>query len=538
MATHSTARMNRRRFAVCVIALCILTWGETVFSQIEPEHVVRVTVTDRNGVGQSSTGFLWQNNQQVVTSLHAVLHKALSGRTIRVYCNGIPTEADVSGVFQRADLVLLTLVKPIQHCKVYKDDMLQGLTVASLKPAANTQLYTFGWKGAASSSTGRNLFKGKVGGAETLEGLIAYKETKEIIRSLRLPAMNLDIYFVTGDGLGGGYSGAPVVDSSSRLIGIVDGGLDKGTSDYNWIIPATNLIDLIKRKEEKETTLPKVDLTLLENHFSAGLVEPPEAQSEVLFRPQPRAAQIGSRYHFIKTKTRSLASLASTSDDPDGILQLVRYFGNALRPDVEQSLSFDIFEDLERSLIIAVPVGQGLIDGPVPEYPDTYLLRSEAATPGDEIQFEELVPDAQGYQRVATGSDGKVYFPEERGYFNAYIYQTVKDCQAGGDQCQYISDTTRMVRFDNGNKVLSFGIFVEPPPDTYPYFNYYSVAVRQNVAFEARAQIQIFPKEEGLFQCKSARVPCKDSSKVLTQLSQLVAAELTTFRKSGTSLGE
>jgi hypothetical protein len=491
---------------------------------LKASDVVRVTVTDRNNVGQSATGFLWQTNQQVVTSLHAVLHKALPGRTIWVFCNGKATKANVSKVLQKADLVLLRPEKPIKGCKVFKDK-LRGLTAASLKPAPRSPLYTFGWKGAASTSTSRDIWKGDTGGNETLNGLVDNAETIRILRTLRLPSLNLDIYFVQGP-LGGGYSGAPVVDRSGRLVGIVDGGLDKGRSDYNWLIPATFLNELVALGVPK---IPVVDLKLLENHFSAGLVEPTGTQTEIYFRPQPRAVQRGSRYQFIKTKTRSLASLARTSDDPDAIRQLVRYFGNAVRPDVEHRLRFDIFEDLKRSLIIAVPVGQGLIDGPVPGYPDIRLLRSEADTPGDEIQFEELVPDADGYQRVATGQDGRAYFPRDRGYFNAYIHETVKNCLAGGDQCHYISDTTRAAQFPNGNKVLSFGIFVKPNSDAYPYFFYYSVAVRKNIAFIARAQIQVFPDVEGLFQCASATVPCRDTSIVLKQLSQLVAAQLTTF---------
>lgn len=531
MPQLSCSILDRQWFALAVFALCALMWGSSGNAQVLPNElksaVVRVTVTDSARKGQSSTGFLWKMSNgevRVVSALHGVLHKRLPDRTIRVYCGGSPTKASVSKVYKDADLVLLKPDVPIQGCKMFTDK-LQNTDAASLKPPPRTELFTFGWKGAASASTSRYLLKGEVGdGSETLAGLVDNKTTKDALVTLQFPSLQLDMYFVQGP-LGGGYSGGPVVDESGRLLGIVDGGLDQGASDYNWLIPASYLAKL---ETSGDSTIPVVDLKLLDAHFSAGLVEPAGTQTEIAFAPRPQI-QNGSRYHFVKTKTRSLAELANTSNDPDGIRKLVRAWESVVGSDVEHRLQFDIFEDMERSLIIAAPVGQVLADGPLPDHPDVYGLRTESDLPGEEIQFEELVPDEEGYQEVATGPDDRNFFPRDPGYFDAYIYDSVKKCQGADAVCTLDVASRHIAQLPNGNKILNFGVYVGKTPPTVPHYFYYSVAVRDNVAFRARAQIQVFPSAKGLFQCTDPSTPCDDTSVALKQLSQMVAAQLTTF---------
>jgi len=526
MSRHSCSNLDRLWFT-----LCALMWINSGYAQVLPNElksaVVQVKVTDRAGKGQSSTGFLWQmsNNQvRVVTALHGVLHARLQDRKIKVYCRGIPTTASVSKVYKDADLVLLMPDEPIQGCTVFTD-RLRNTNAASLKPQPRTELFTFGWKGGASASTSRYLLKGEVGdGSETLAGLVDNLATKKALSTLKFPSLQLDMYFVQGP-LGGGYSGGPVVDKSGRLLGIVDGGLDKGASDYNWLIPASYLTNL---ESSQDSTIPLVDLKLLDAHFSAGLVEPSGTQTEIVFALRPQV-QNGSRYHFVKTKTRSLADLANTSDDPEGIRKLLRAWESVVGPDVEHRLHFDIFEDMERSLIIAAPAGQVLADGPLPEHPDVYGLLTESDLPGEEIQFEELVPDEQGYQIVATGPDGENYFPREQGYFDAYVYETVNNCQGEGRKCIFDEQSYRVALLPNRNKVLNFGVYVAKTlPNISTYF-YYSVAVQNNLAFRARAQLQVFPSHNGLFQCADPNKYCEDTTVALKQLSQMVAAQLTTF---------
>jgi hypothetical protein len=530
MQTHSTFKRDRQCWLLTAFVVGALNCANVASAPIENNHVVRVTVTeDSTGKGQSATGFLWKKNNQVVTSLHAVLHKRLENRTIKVFCNGNSQSAQVKNVLQKADLVLLTTDEPVTGCKVF-DDSFQGQTAAMLKPKHRTPLYTLGWKGASEVATYRDLKKGGVAGRETLQSLVSNTKSKEALRSLKLPAMNLEIYFVTGDGLGGGYSGGPVVDGSGKLLAIVDGGLDNGGTDYNWLIPATFLNDF---KTPNDPTIPEVDLELLGSHFSAGLVEPPGTQTEVSFVPNPQATQDGSRYSFVKTKTRWLDSLINTSDKDIayGIQQLVQTYAKATGSDVEHRIQFDIFEDADRGLIIAVPVGQRLVDGPLENHPDVHQLRSDSKEEGvGYMQFSELVPDANGYQDVAEAADGSNYFPRDEGYFDAYIEEELSDCRnIWQHDCSLDAPTKRVVKFDNGNKVLTFGIHVRPTQTNPTYYDFSSVTVRDNIVFIAETRIVIWKGDEGLFQCALSTTPCGDTSTALVQLSQLVGIQLTTF---------
>lgn len=533
MAPCTILRKGRRQwFQLALAASFVLAWGTPATAQIHKEQlksaVVKVTVTDPSGKGQSATGFLWQSPNQVVTSLHAVLHLQKPNMTIRVICDGARIPATVVKVLKNADLVLLKPDRPVEGCRVF-DDNFRMADAARLKPQPRANLYTFGWKGGASTATSRDLRKSDVSGTENLDGLIDNRETKKAIVSLKLPSLYLDVYHVGGDPLSGGYSGGPVVDDRGKLVGIVDGGLDKGMSSYNWLIPAVNLSDL---QASTDRTVPVVDLSLLGSHFSAGIVEPAGVQTEVAFAPRPAASQSAdSRYLFVKTKTRTLAQLANTSEDPEGIRRLVSLFRSVVGPDAEHRLRFDIYEDVSRGLIIAVPEGQGLIDGPMPNYPDIHKLRSEAAGAGDGfIQFEALVPDERGFQRVAT-FNGSNYYPKDHGYFDAYVQETLSDCKTLWNNTCVLDDRThRVARFSNGGKVLNFGFMVHPDDENdTPAYDYYSVAVKDNVAFTAYSRVHIWAGDEGLFQCQTAATPCDDVSTALVHLSQLVAAQLTSF---------
>ena len=502
--------------------LCCFAWGlaQAAAQHLDDNHVVRVKVTDADGRGQSATGFLWRSDRQVATSLHAVMHMRLPGRTLEVQCGGVPYAATVHKVLKRADLVLLTTDRAVEGCRVFPE-------AAAGRPVHRDPLYTMGWKGSAATVTYRDLKKGRTGDPETLRGLVTNQATLQALQALQMPALNLEVYFVTGDSLGGGYSGAPVVDAQGALVGIVDGGLDQGATDYNWLVPSAYLAEL---EAQGEPALPDIDLSLLTAHFSAGLVEPSSVQTEVAYAPKPSSGGADGAYNFVKTKTRSLAAIMNTADwsIAEGIEQLLFRFEPAIGPDAAFELHFDIFEDVERGLIIAVPEGQPLVDGPLPENPDVHQLRTEAEGPGDGyIQFREISSDAEGYIEVAESDDGTYYFPEEDGYLLAFVEQALRECAGWGDACELDEDSIYAIDLGGGAKVLSFGIWAEPQDDAVPYYEYSSVAVRGNAAFTAWAQVHMWEGDEGLFQCVDGS--CSDRTLALTHLAQLVTAHLTTF---------
>jgi len=495
------------KLAIVGIALVMfwpaLAGGQRFDPSVLESSVVRVLVRG-GGKSFAASGFVWQKPDQVVTSLHAVP----GGWEVTVECRGRKTAASVTRVLPRADLVLLTAPGGLGACTPLGPAQAQ-------KPEPGSELHTFGFHAGAQSGASRRLHKG-FATRETLDGLVSGAPLEDLKR-FGIPATDLDIYYVEG-GLLPGYSGAPVVDGSGRLVGIADGGLNKGQSDYNWVIPARYLADLLA---STETQVPAQVAQSGPAHFSAGIAEP-DARTVLEFE------QLGRKYRFVQTKTRSLAELARTADDPDGVRALLGSFGAVAGDNLEERLRFDIYEDQERGLIIAVPAGQSLRLEPDEEEPGFNFLVSEAAAEGGLLQFEE-----DTIASIVSQDETEIATSDAR-YFSEVVSLILEDCET----CELDTSTLRMVDFGNGNKILKVGfdVFADDTTDVLEEYLYYSYVVRGDAWFEAQASID---GQGDLIQCllDTAGRSCTNSPAALTQLAQLVAAHLTTFANLGDASG-
>jgi hypothetical protein len=115
-------------------------------------------------------------------------------------------------------------------------------------------------------------------------------------------------------------------------------------------------------------------------------------------------------------------------------------------------LRYDIYEDFYSGLVVAVPAGQGLIDKPL-EDSGIYMLRSQNPSGIHAfMDFEALVPDDEGYQRVAKANDGTRFLPKDQGYFNAYVEETIRDCRAFQNRlCELDPSTISRARTATGS---------------------------------------------------------------------------------------
>jgi hypothetical protein len=351
---------------------------------------------------------------------------------------------------------------------------------------------------------------------------------------------------------------------TGELVGIVDGGLDKGTSDYNWVIPATRIGALL---DSTETRLPPQLANGAPAHFSSPVVEAPEMLAALALEtlnappnapaaprptagptarpaaPPARAAltfnQNGWQYHYVLTKTRSLAELASTSDDPAGITRLLQVYGPLVGPDAQSRLRFDIYQEVDRGLIIAVPAGQPLQFGsPQPGY---FLLTSDAKGGAASAQFEELrFTDPQGRPltgeageygvMLASDGSGSVKANDPR-YFNEQVAERLGNCNRPGEStCSLAPASLRSIDFGGGNKILKFGLSVDYlGANSVDDYEYYTYAVMGTRVFRAFAQV--FDDDGGLMRCNArpGTAGCTASDLAFAQLSQLIAVHLTTF---------
>jgi hypothetical protein len=400
------------------------------------------------------------------------------------------------------------------------------------KPNEGTSLKVLGYLAGSGAMTSREAVK-QFARPETLEYLLKEPVLSEQ-RKFKIPDVKLEIYFVQG-GLLPGYSGGPVFnDRTKELVGIVNGGLDKGQDDYNWVIPATKLGALF---DSVVKTMPPQLAMGAPAHFSSAIVAVPAGQPQPS-GPQRRTAlnfnQNGWRYQYVLTKTRSLADLARTSDDPGGVRRLLQIYGPVVGTDAETRLRFDIYQEVDRGLIIAVPAGQKLQFGsPQPGYT---MRKSNANNGADYAQFEELrhtddkgrpLPDEYGVLEASDGT-GTVKASDPR-FFNEMVAKLLAECKRPGQStCTLDPASLRNIDFGNGNKILKVGFRVNDGD-----YDYYTFAVQGKRVF--RAYAQIFDDGKGLIQCKASpsAAGCAQSNLALTQLSQLAAVHLTTFAGLG-----
>ncbi len=481
---------------------CLLSMNS--FAQLDPtfltKHSVRVVA---RGVGKpkASSGFLWQNANQVVTALHGVP----KGTQITVECRGAKQAAKVIRALPSADLALLETSGLPASCQPFT-------RFDANKPKPGTTLWTFGYYSGAPGGTSRKFEKG-LGVPEQIQSLVTGKPLKEIM-AIGMPAVDLDIYYVQG-GLLPGYSGGPVVNASGTLVGIVDGGLDKGASDYNWVIPAKYLQTLA---DQGSSEVPD-SVAAAAAHFSAGIAD--DAQAVFTYVDENTNVD----YQWVKTKTKSLFELGQTADDAEGVGHLLDVFAAAAGVTSAEQLRFDIYEDQFRGLVIAVPEGQGL------SYSDTedgmWLTskNSNGSAGFNGIRF------AHADWEVSNARD-QIVPPSDPNYFNDFVTELLIDCHTPGETyCTLDEQTVRIIDFGGGNKLLKLGMTSFDYGTQNPLlYDYYSFAVRGDEPFGAQARIN--PEgNSGLFQCLTMNnaEACTDTTAAQQQLAQLIAVHLTTF---------
>lgn len=465
--------------------------------------VVRIEAHSPAGA-KAASGFLWQNRSQVVTSLHAVP----GGAKIVVECRGARSAARVVKVLQRADLALLQTDAPLSGCTPFTAADEQA-------PARNSDLHTFGYHAGAKSGTSRRMNKGYAQN-ETLEYLVAGPALQSL-RSFGMPALDLKVYYVEG-GLLPGYSGAPVVNAAGRLIGVVDGGLNDGQSGYNWVVPARHLADLLA---SGDTEVPPQVAKSGGQHFSTGIATA-DASSEIAF------ATNGQHYRFEKTKTQSLAALAASSSDPNGVRQLLEFYGATVGNQAVQAMQFDVYEDVDLGLIISVPVGQTpRYEEPQPGY--SWFIAEVGSGPSagydGHVQFH--VYNRQALLRLKS----PVLLPSDPRYFDELAASLLEQCgEEGKKRCSIDLPTRRRVDLGGGNVIMKIGLRTEASADQAAHYDYYAFAARGDDVFRANARFH-WSGNGGLIECTARpdSADCADRSKPSRHLAQLVATHMTSF---------
>ncbi len=323
---------------------------------VSEKSLVRVEIT-QGTKGYACSGFLWKRNDWVVTSLHAMKQ----GATYKVvYGNKYYRNATPVKVYKDADLVLLKTDADQKPLSIQTTPIMS----ANTEPVSfGDKVYAQGYHGGATGHRTTPLEKNDAN-PETLQSLVVKKEELNTLINLGFPKIDMQVIYLSGSLLPG-YSGSPIYNLKGELIGIGNGGLENGTNNVSWAIPAKYLADLENSQSaELPQNLEKISLLMssqVEVDLSSSSGADEDMQQKMV---EQYAVYYGGTLEFIQTKNRSIDQMYQTSYDPENLDKFAEELEeNGLQIDYD-FIRYDIFEDLDFGVTIAVPEGSSLVYNP------------------------------------------------------------------------------------------------------------------------------------------------------------------------------
>ena len=312
------------------------------------------------GTGYAS-GFIWQKNDQVVTSLHAM--RRGSDINISVQWTSAPTRedqeffaAEIIGINEEADLVLLQ-VKP-GRLTLPNWQALNNTTSGSI----GDEVMALGYWLSAESWLRLTL---KITETQNNQLRDLPKKATDELNKIGIPDMYLEIIHFENGSLLPGFSGSPLVDENGYLVAIGDGGIDNGSKNVSWGIPAKYLDELqaasINQLPEKLDNSPihyAAEEPSVESDFRNPLNKNKTyANADAYVEERLEEISYG-QFEFYYTKTRTLGEMMETADNPE-------YLSGMMSDIAELNLNhedfaYDIYQDINYGVIIAVPFGATL----------------------------------------------------------------------------------------------------------------------------------------------------------------------------------
>ena len=474
------------------------------------------------------TGFIWQKPDQIITSLHA-MHP---GAKIFVkYFNDLRylREVEPIKVYKDADLVLLKIKKGQNPPPPVEPITADQININRLD--AEETIYSLGYPSGARVASSKVLKKGYINKPppETLESFLP-KAYVDILRNHEFPKINIEIIYVQGSLLPG-YSGAPCVDARGKLVGIGDGGLEKGAANVSWLIPVKFLSTLEK---STETELPQALATSL--HFCSTLpytagIEDPLADTNIaeksIYDPI-----ISDDFEFYLLKNRSLQEMYESSGNDYNLIRILEQFKFEFNVNIDpRDLRFDVYEDIKNGVVIAIPEGEKLYY----HKDDNHFQVDSSETKDVNILFNGLTGD---FANLSIERELDLTY---RWLLDSMqVYWNVKEFTIDEDFTRiYNMYDNPDITYDDNRKVANVLMSSEPIMDAElgglcTVYLYVTMIMSPEKSFMSVASYKI--SNDRVNKAKTERVDCYDSASLekdcqyfQTFIKAFCSAHLTTF---------
>jgi len=392
--------MKIKALIVCIVLFAAFQSKEASAQtdRVSAKSVVKITTKfkgpDEKGQivtkAGNGTGWCWNTPKQVVTALHVVA--GVPVKDIKIYTD---KESKSSGVvkivkvLKEADLALLELDTDLG---------LTPLTLAEVDQNSSNEFYVWGFPHGIFQMAGDDIrFSRSLDASPTLNSIINKTGAKDEFEVQEYPLPTAKILRVSST-IQPGHSGAPIINSTGKVIGVADGGLRSGTARLNWAFPASLYVPrLLNSNDQFPTTL-----SLQSNLYSSYTIIQDNSTSEEQNRITEREAvesTIGDDNQSVsKTWTASYDEILETmyEEDKNDMMQIA--FENSINM---ENTWYDIYEDFNTGATITVPAGENLV------YDNGWFhVNNESYT----LRYSALIFDAGDFENAKAGASD--YFGE------------------------------------------------------------------------------------------------------------------------------
>jgi hypothetical protein len=382
-----------------LLTLCIFLIASMQMSEIPAQAVARqnangsvvkiettISGPDRNGNREigNGTGWCYHDALHVVTALHVVA--GIPHENISVY-NEASTKrsnAKVVKILKEADLALLKLDKEIG---------LKPLTLDKVDPNSTSDFWIWGYPHGIPTMIGGDIkFMGSIQDEPILNDVLQNEKLKKDLEKQNYPQMKTQILrpnFITP-----GHSGAPIFNSSGKVIGIGGGGLREGAARLNWAFPASLYVPLLFSSNERPfPTQRSIQASLFSSTIAVQEAISEEEQYKMMEAEISKNTIGTDNLSVTKIWTLSYDEILDTMDeeDQDDLNKIAwKYEINM------NSTRYDVYEDFNTGATITIPAGGQMV------YENGWFM---AANASQNLFYYASVDDAGNFENAIENAE-------------------------------------------------------------------------------------------------------------------------------------